>query len=116
MADKYMGSEVLADILFERQRQIHAEGYDTAHDDSHSDGDLSRATACYAMSASDQIHPQHQKAPDFDDDILAALWPWPPSQWKPKSARRDLIRAAALIVAEIERIDRAATPEKPCSE
>jgi len=32
--------------------------------------------------------------------------------WKPKGPRRDLIRAAALIVAEIERIDRRApTPE-----
>ena len=35
------------------------------------------------------------------------LWPWAASWWKPKNRRRDLVRAAALIVAEIERIDRA---------
>jgi hypothetical protein len=36
------------------------------------------------------------------------LWPWHDDWWKPKDRRRDLIRAAALIVAEIERLDRAA--------
>ena len=34
-------------------------------------------------------------------------WPWHRQWWKPKNARRDLVRAAALIVAEIERLDRA---------
>jgi hypothetical protein len=28
--------------------------------------------------------------------------------WKPKDRRRDLVRAAALIIAEIERLDRDA--------
>ncbi|EIP5489386.1 hypothetical protein LS178_001568 [Salmonella enterica] len=31
-----------------------------------------------------------------------------PAWWKPKGARSDLVRAGALIQAEIERIDRAA--------
>jgi len=32
---------------------------------------------------------------------------WAREWWKPKDRRRDLIRAAALIVAEIERLDHA---------
>lgn len=31
--------------------------------------------------------------------------------WQPKNPRRDLVRAAALIIAEIERIDRAEAKE-----
>lgn len=35
------------------------------------------------------------------------MWPWPASSpFKPSDPRRDLIKAAALIVAEIERLDR----------
>jgi hypothetical protein len=39
--------------------------------------------------------------------IYYDAWPWADKDWKPKDRRRDLIRAAALIVAEIERLDRA---------
>jgi hypothetical protein len=37
-----------------------------------------------------------------------AFWPWPPEWWKPCDRRANLVRAAALLIAEIERIDRAA--------
>lgn len=37
---------------------------------------------------------------------LSFRWPWPSKWWKPKSQRRDLVRAGALILAEIERLDR----------
>ena len=37
-------------------------------------------------------------------------WPWAPEWWKPSSYRRNLIKAGALIIAEIERLDRAAPP------
>ncbi|MEB3421767.1 hypothetical protein VK682_24660 [Salipiger manganoxidans] len=36
------------------------------------------------------------------------LWPWDRKWWKPTTPRRDLVKAGALIVAEIERLDRAA--------
>jgi hypothetical protein len=38
----------------------------------------------------------------------ANIWPWPLLQFRPSDdRRRNLIRAAALLVAEIERLDRA---------
>jgi hypothetical protein len=43
----------------------------------------------------------------YETTPKAEFWPWSLHWWKPKSPRRDLIRAAALIVAEIERLDRA---------
>lgn len=102
---------VIAEIAAERRRQIAAEGWSPEHDDAHSRGEMAWAAACYAM-------PETRTFPETGDrgkflgmkSFLAAMWPWDWSWWKPKGRRRDLIRAAALIVAEIERLDRAAPP------
>ncbi|QBR38326.1 hypothetical protein ETW23_00320 [Leisingera sp. NJS201] len=92
-------------IAAERQRQIEKEGWTPAHDDEHSDGAMSAAAAAYAFSAftntnyrADAANPQ-------------GFWPWDIGWWKPKTPREDLVRAGALIAAEIERIDRAAARE-----
>lgn len=92
----------IAEIAAERQRQIDAEGWTLTHDDEHVDGQMALAAAAYAYGA----------ATYDDQDRRAghrpAFWPWDASWWKPKSDRFDLIRAGALIVAEIERLDREA--------
>jgi hypothetical protein len=92
-------------VLVERVRQLSEEGFDAAHDDQHTEGELSRAAACYAMGAVETITGREPMT--WDDDFLSALWPWDRSWWKSKTARSDLVRAAALILAELERIDRA---------
>lgn len=86
--------QVIAEIAAERERQKSVEGWTEAHDDEHDRGELAYAAGCYAGFA----HLTIVTPPD--------AWPWSASYWKQKGARRDLIRAAALIVAEIERIDR----------
>lgn len=92
---------VLDDIYEERQRQIDVEGWSPEHDDEHSEGQMAMAAACYAVS---------NKTPGGvkRDPFLISYWPWDLRWWKPTERRRDLIKAAALLVAEIERIDRAA--------
>lgn len=106
---------VIDEIAAERRRQRVIEGWSLAHDDSHKDGEMSRAAACYAAHAS----AYQRVASDVGLDAYAAVeprasvnsigWPWYREWWKPRNPRRDLIRAAALIVAEIERLDRAAS-------
>jgi hypothetical protein len=86
------------DVLAERQRQVDAEGWTSEHDDEHSSGDIATAAACYAASAG---------GVPWSDDV-PSFWPWADEWWKPTTARRDLVKAGALILAEIERIDRAA--------
>lgn len=88
---------VIEEIAAERQRQIDAEGWTPEHDDGHVAGQLATAGACYALGDNSDLTPE----------LFQALWPWSPKWWKPKDRRRDLIRAAALLVAEIERLDRA---------
>lgn len=87
-------AEGIAPIAAERQRQIEVEGWTAAHDDEHAGGEMAQAAACYALRATHQ----HDQAHD--------LWPWDDVWWKPKDPRADLVRAGALIAAEIARIDR----------
>lgn len=89
---------VINEIARERARQINVEGWTPEHDDRHSNGELARAAACYAL----------WHTPVSVGSFLSFVWPWSMRWWKPKDDRRDLIRAAALLVAEIERLDRAA--------
>ncbi|HDG8091842.1 TPA: hypothetical protein PCO36_000378 [Klebsiella oxytoca] len=87
-----------SDVLAERQRQVTAEGWTPEHDDEHSDGEMALAASSYALYA-------HKKP------IAPAMpynWPWEPEWFKQQGARRDLVKAGALILAEIERLDRAA--------
>jgi hypothetical protein len=102
-------SEAVQDIAAERQRQIESEGWDTGHDDEHEDGQLAMAAACYATSSILAVH-KYEEMP-FGDGVCGGgkwvkIWPWDKKWWKPKDRRRDLVRAGALIVAEIERLDR----------
>ena len=84
------------DVMSERQRQRAVEGWTSERDDAYQNSELADAAACYAIHA----HNQGFSTP--------AHWPWAPSWWKQTNPRRDLVKAGALILAEIERIDRAA--------
>lgn len=93
------------DVLAERRRQQEIEGWTSEHDDEHDGGEMAAAGASYALNAADQLHPFSQgdggnEQPDF--------WPWDGNWWKPTNPRRDLVKAGALILAEIERLDRTA--------
>lgn len=108
-------SGALTDIAAERQRQIDKEGWTPEHDDEHNFGQLALAGACYALSGGSQSDIQRDSLARMAYDAhgsdttvaFSKMWPWELSWWKPKNRRSDLIRAAALIVAELERMDRA---------
>lgn len=80
-------------------------------------GDLALAAAAYALNAGCHLNPHSQQGTDDAPEF----WPWiqrdndPDGRsifaawWKPTVPRRDLVKAGALILAEIERLDRAAT-------
>lgn len=95
----------IADVAAERQRQKAEEGWTEQHDDGHDSGELACAGAAYALNAGCLLYPLNGTPLDEPPEF----WMWDRKWWKPKDARRDLIRAAALIVAEIERLDRAAS-------
>lgn len=102
----------LQEIQHERLRQESDEGWTPAHDDNeHQTGEIAMAAACYALGYA---------APKLmGGELFKRLWPndW---EWKPDGAltslgcrRRQLVKAGALIVAELERLERASTLTRP---
>jgi len=97
------------DVLAERARQISVEGWTPEHDDAHVNGELRIVAAAYA----DRSH-------GLRVDGLPPYWPrtWAKHWWKPigindlTPSRFDLVKAGALILAEIERLDRQAVSSR----
>lgn len=109
-------NKAISDVIAERERQQSKERWSTAHDDQHTAGELARAAACYAyLSTLDSDAKNAHVAACWGhmegfSSIVTMLWPDGfGTQWlKPKDQRQDLVRAAALLIAEIERVDRDA--------
>jgi hypothetical protein len=103
------------DVLAERKRQIETEGWKPERDDVYDTGEMALAAACYAAhSASCAAIKAPHTAPGVfvrtrsAQDFVGEMWPWSDDWWKPSGHRRNLEKAGALVLAEIERIDRAA--------
>lgn len=82
----------------QRSRQAGGEAYSLAHDDEHDKGEIARAAAVYAMP------------PEFRDrnkDVVAVL---SPPGWylklKTGDRKRELVKAGALVAAELDRLIR----------
>lgn len=100
------GAELIA---MERQRQMSAEGWTPEHDDKHCDSELARAAATYALPH--WLRELHVRplCTDAEHTLRAKLWPWEFRWWKPTPDRvRELVKAGALIAAEIDRLHREA--------
>ena len=107
-----------ADVLDERVRHAREAGWTNDHDDGHRNGQLAMAAACYAApepiytkrGATQEPHYRSRLAilgfieePAYDDPF-----PWADEYDKRgrHDRRRRLVIAGALILAEIERLDR----------
>jgi hypothetical protein len=121
-----------ADVVKERHRQVTAEGYDESHDDRHVNQSLAMAAACYA--APNWIYTIQQSGKNVS---VQEAWPWANGQDRrgmrhqrrdvplgnnctrvehgppPEIRRQELVKAGALILAEIERLDRAMIAAAP---
>ncbi|MDA9499296.1 DUF7220 family protein [Bradyrhizobium sp. CCBAU 11357] len=88
-------------VIAERFRQIEQEGWSTTHDDAHPVGELAAAGSSYAIMPT-----WRRRADESFGPKPPIAWPWSLDWWKPQDNRRDLVRAAALVVAEGEKLDR----------
>jgi hypothetical protein len=97
-------------ISEERLRQISVEGWTQQHDDQHTDNSLAKAAACYAMpKETREMYQSLSKVHGW----FPRWWPesWDLKFWKPtpKNRIRELVKAGALIAAEIDRLKRLPT-------
>lgn len=98
---------VFNDVFAERKRQIDQEHYSHEHDDEYDQNELIRAASSYLSHVIGRGWVFKETCPEtYQDEEAPDLWPWDLDFWKPKNPRCDLVRAAALIIAEIEKIDR----------
>jgi len=93
------------DVLAERARQRAVEGFGDDHDNAQKRGELASAAMAYIQAAA---FAARTGVTDLSYCPAPYYWPWHRSWWKPTTHRRVLVKAGALILAEIERIDRAA--------
>lgn len=98
-------SPAMLAIAAERRRQIEVEGWSPDNDDAHPIGELALAGAGYAM-----VPTRRSRAEDLS--VPSTVWPWSINWWKPVDNRRDLVKAGALIVAELEKHDRTRRPRR----
>ena len=87
--------EMIAD---ERKRQIEVEGFTAKHDDNHKSSQLEILAMLYSCPAK------------YRSMLSPINWfksmGWDFKWWKPTSRIRELIKAGALLVAAIERLQR----------
>lgn len=89
------GAELIA---VERQRQVEQEGWTPEHDDGHDRGQIAKAATAYLYHARGLT-------------LTKREWPWEWEAWKPSDPIRSLVKAGALIAAEIDRLQRADSGE-----
>jgi len=85
-------------IAEERLRQLTL-GFDSAFDRAYYDHQLLRAGICYALVPVARDSGEEAVL----DNMPEELWPWDARCWKPGSDIRCLVKAGALIAAEIDR-------------
>jgi len=112
MAAKKTGVELIAE---ERKRQIE-KGYDQEHDELETAFQLSGAAAMYIANAMNKDFEDHTHYDDMGDCARFQIrkidtvewqehWPWEDKDGRKKAdAMTSLIKAGALIAAEIDRL------------
>jgi hypothetical protein len=104
MTHKSNGVELIA---AERARQISAEGWTPEHDDTHRLAQMTLAAASYAWLAASQVR---LGGSCLNPAPKGMYWPWADEWWKPSANPiRNLVKAGALIAAEIDRLQRKAS-------
>ncbi|MCK9446652.1 hypothetical protein M0Q50_07300 [bacterium] len=85
-------------ITEERNRQIESEGYTPEHDSEHTDDSIACAAAMYALPE------RHRHLNNW----IPFCWQWSRKFWKPSPDNRikELVKAGALIAAEIDRLQK----------
>lgn len=93
-------------ITEERKRQIEKEGWSESHDAEHSDMSLAVAGASYALHAASAHTGEHFSWGDIFRECALKVWPFDREWFKPtpEDPIRQLVKAGALIAAEIDRI------------
>lgn len=91
-------------ITAERRRHVRVEGWTSKHDDRHRFKEMAKAAGSYLAS---HTHPDQHALLNARKQEKCWDWPWVSKWWKPSiDPVRNLVKAGALIAAEIDRLQR----------
>lgn len=90
----------LADVVAERIAQIEANGFTLAHDEGHHPAQLAAGAASYLNTGIDQLN-----GIEHDPQDPADTWPWEREAWRPGDARTNIVKALAIGLAVLDRLD-----------
>jgi len=95
-------------IMQERTRQMEREGFTADHDKGHAPGVMAQAAGCYIGDAllEAQLTAEQREKTHITRGLAPMGWPWADEWWKPTPGDpiRQLVKAGALIAAEIDRL------------
>lgn len=97
-------------IMAERLRQVVSEGWTPEHDRQHDGEALVAAAVCYLTAPSESPLVRNavlvSHGPTAGEPWAPSQWPWHARFWKPTpdDRIRELVKAGALIAAEIDRL------------
>ena len=107
------GTDGVSLIAAERRRQLDTAGWTAEHDDAHVKNEMLDAAVLYAYAARwAGFANMSQPMPVWARDNHA-YWPWDDEKWAPsEDPVTNLVKAGALIAAEIDRLQRAGASER----
>lgn len=101
-------SKAMKDVQAERLRQKRDEGYTLESDlANNKPGELALGAAAYAAQVGTTLRSPEDVVPGVQPPTL---WPFPASSYKQRDPRQSLVKAAAMLLAEIERYDHDHSP------
>lgn len=99
--------------LIAEERLAQLGNFSPEHDNAHDMSELTEAAICYAVVAADEARGgcadewPVARLDNLADSIV--VWPWEDKDWHPsEDPIRNLVKAGALIAAEIDRLQRKA--------
>lgn len=109
-----MDNGAISDVLAERVDQVFRHGFTREHDATHPPSDLPLAALTYLEDAIAKLGGAGQAGPvDGLAPEVPAAWPWR-DFFRPADARTNLVKAAAFLLAAIDRLDDARPHDASC--
>lgn len=104
---RVLSGEALSRLLRERIEQVERHGYTRSHDADHQEGEIGLGALAYLCAGL-----AVELGDGFDEaaarqaaclDSAANVWPWPRELFRPHDYETCLVKAGAMILAELDR-------------
>lgn len=102
-------SPAIASVLRERLEQVERHGYSPAHDAEHEEAQIGQGALAYvcaglAIEMGDTFEGEEAARSAAYLDGAVGIWPWESELFRPTDYATCLVKAAAMLIAELDRV------------